>query len=440
MIHWSQDPNHDYAQTIARTAAMVRDAEARRLCEARGLEVRDVTWEDTARFKGSCVGPNISDLTIQVQHKEPREQGCRLTCMPVIRPPNFSDISADVALDRFYLLTGNEKGHALQKTPLREVLDDPRKYLSDPDSWPGETRSLLCERDTHVLASAQACFLPIPKSGKAQFNPVLFNYQSIAEAPAVLTVLATREGASMTVIDNERDPFEAGDSWGQRLFFNANGQRASLTGERVSDFSRTAQEPGAADTAEAPETESGLNLVLLVQIPLKQPFEPDSALDTMMFSACESMVCEAEPSDVEEAAIGHGEVEGPFTEIDGHAIERDERFPIRVTVQFYQATSNGVVDAADIARIAAQIDRVYHEADYVGSLVTEEPGGRPTEHQGPRQQPPHWWEAFWRDYEAHTGKSRAEAIALLRKIRPGLDLEDPDALKDALRPDPDHPL
>jgi hypothetical protein len=48
-------------------------------------------------------------------------------------------------------------------------------------------------------------------------------------------------------------------------------------------------------------------------------------------------------SDVEEAVIGHGKVEGPFTEIDGLEIERDERYPIRVTVQFYKATSNGAV-------------------------------------------------------------------------------------------------
>ena len=48
-------------------------------------------------------------------------------------------------------------------------------------------------------------------------------------------------------------------------------------------------------------------------------------------------------SDVEEAVIGHGEVEGPFTEIDGLEIKRDDKYPIRVTVQFYKATSNGVV-------------------------------------------------------------------------------------------------
>jgi hypothetical protein len=84
-------------------------------------------------------------------------------------------------------------------------------------------------------------------------------------------------------------------------------------------------------------------------------------------------------SDVEQAVVGHGEVEGPFAEIAGLDIERDERFPVRVTVQFYQATSNGVVTDADIAKLRAQIDRVYDDASYVGSLVTEGHTGRPTE-------------------------------------------------------------
>ena len=102
-----------------------------------------------------------------------------------------------------------------------------------------------------------------------------------------------------------------------------------------------------------------------------------------------------EKSDVEAAVIGHGEVEGPFTEIDGLAIERDDRFPIRVTVQFYKATSNGVVSEADLREIQRQIERVYADADYVGSLVTAGPTGRPTEYDGNKQEPSTWWRDFW---------------------------------------------
>ncbi len=55
---------------------------------------------------------------------------------------------------------------------------------------------------------------------------------------------------------------------------------------------------------------------------------------------------------------------------------------MRVTVQFYQATSNGAVSAADMEGFAAKIEKVYAQADYVGSLVTEGHTGRPTEYTG----------------------------------------------------------
>jgi hypothetical protein len=79
--------------------------------------------------------------------------------------------------------------------------------------------------------------------------------------------------------------------------------------------------------------------------------------------------------------IGHGEVEGPFTEIADLPIERDVRFPVRVTVQFYKATSNGVVSPEDMAGIAAQIERCTRmRATWAaGRLVTEGDTGRSTE-------------------------------------------------------------
>ena len=123
-------------------------------------------------------------------------------------------------------------------------------------------------------------------------------------------------------------------------------------------------------------------------------------------------------SDVEDAVIGHGEVEGPFTEIGGFPIERDERFPVRVTVQFYKATSNGVLSADDVNEMAEQIDRVYRDADYVGSLVTQGETGRPTEHEGPKQEQPGWWDDFWERHERNTGQSRHEALEILHRIRP----------------------
>ena len=123
-----------------------------------------------------------------------------------------------------------------------------------------------------------------------------------------------------------------------------------------------------------------------------------------------------EGSDVENAVIGHGDLEGPYTEIDDVEIERDGRFPVRVTVQFYKATSNGVVSEEDMRQIAEQIDRVYAKSDYVGSLVTGGLTGRVTEYDGAKVQPAGWWDAFWTRHEKNSGDSRAEAIAKLRAL------------------------
>ncbi|MCC5844938.1 MAG: hypothetical protein JJU05_11860 [Verrucomicrobia bacterium] len=410
-----------FRETVERVQQMSSRPDARRMARELGLDIVNVTWEDTGRFQNSAVGPNISDMTIQVAVPMDDRAGNTLHAMPVIRFPNFSDRSADIDPELFFLLVGNERGHDLRRISLKEFLQNPTLYLNDPGSWRGEGRRSLYapNRDSRVLVSAQACFLPIPQAGSVTFNPVLFNYQSVREDPAVLTLLATREGGSVTVIDNVRDAFEEGNSWGQRLFFNKNGERASLTGERESDFhardgeTRDGPMPDAAG-------ESGLNMVLLIQVPLRQRNPPRrSAMaweDGVFYSMVPEMDMLWEDSDVENAVIGHGEVEGPFTEIDRLPIERDPRFPVRVTVQFYKATSNGVVSEADLKEIRAQIERVYAEADFVGSLVTDGDRGRVTEYDGPKVQPEGWWEEFWERHEANTGDTRQEAVRKLRRL------------------------
>lgn len=409
-----------YQKAIAETAAMTGDRTAQTLARRHGLQILNVTWEDTGRYKGSAVGPNISDMTIQVGARDPKSRKFDVTCMPVIRFPNFSDKSADLDPRDFTLLVGNQSGDDLKRISLRDFLEDPTAYLSLPQSWKSPKKSLLVERDSKVLVSAQACFLPVPQQGKATFNPVLFNYQSYEGNPAVLTVLVTREGTSVTVIDNKRDTFESGAVWGQRLFHNAKGQRASLTGQRESEFlsqnENTGPVPSVGNEAKD-KREAGLNMVLLIQIPLKHKERLRGDYDMMMPSApAMAGAVKRSRSDVENAVIGHGDLEGPFTEIDNLAIERDDRFPVRVTVQFYKATSNGVVSESDMQEIAAQINRVYAQSDYVGSLVTEGETGRVTEYEGVKVQPPGWWDDFWKRHQANTGDSREVAIAKLKKL------------------------
>lgn len=415
-VVFGEPTRDDFAEVVRKTAAMVHDREAQRLARKHGLQVLNLTWEDTGRFKGSAVGPNISDMTIQVQ----TQGGKQLTCMPVIRFPNFSDKTGDVAFDKFFVPVGNEAGQRLRYVSLQSYLGALRENLSKAESWKGDRTSLLADRDSHALVSAQACFLPVPKQGIAEFNPVLFNYQSMKGDPAVLAILVTREGTSATIIDNVRDGFQTNGVWGQRLFFNRKGERASLTGTRKSDFEAGGGNQAANPAGSPPQN---LNMVLLIQVPLKQKNPPrfmaleGAALPDFGGDGNDVMRKGAAKSDVEEAVIGSGKVEGPFTEIDNLPIERDDRFPVRVTVQFYQATSNGVVSEDDMSRFAKQINEIYAKADAVGSLVTQGETGRVSEHAGPKVQPPGWWAEFWKRYEQNTGKTRQQAIDELRKLR-----------------------
>ena len=133
--------------------------------------------------------------------------------MPVLRHDNFTDTTADVKLDRIFVPVGNQKGGALTTISLRQLLANPGRYLSLPRAGRIAHGSLLAERDSHALVSAQHAFLPVPRAGKVKFWPVIFNYQSSAQNPAVLTILVTRQGTSVTVIDSERGMVSSGEEF-----------------------------------------------------------------------------------------------------------------------------------------------------------------------------------------------------------------------------------
>lgn len=406
------------SECIRNVMAMTGNAEATRLASERGLKIMNVTWEDVGRYKNSAVGPNITDMTIQV------EDGNSSMCMPVIRNPNFADKSGDVNPSKFVLLVGNEKDKTLTKVTLKEFLQDITKYISFPNN--GTIKgSLFEDRDTYVLTSAQACFLPVPATELGKFTPVAFNYQSRKGDPAVLAILATREGTSVTVIDNQRD--KANGAWGQKLYFNKNGEKCSITAERLKEVqAREEKEIGGV------KTQKGADMVLLIQVPLKQKEQDISrgatfgaafagaSMDSMVQCSTKGINHEVSgrgmlrsrglAPDVDRAVIGHGAAEGEFVELDGLTIERDTNFPVRVTVQFYKATSNGAVNAEIIKELADDIDRVYADAEFVGSLVVGGETTRVTEHADKqRTEPPQWWPQFWAKHAKENGTATIPA-------------------------------
>lgn len=390
-------PDSTFADSVAQVADMIGDPTMTELVARHQLDLVNVMWEDTGRWEGSSVGPNISDVTIEVEAAPGQTY-----LMPVIRNDNFSDKTADVRLDRIFVPVGNHAGDKRKTITLAELLANPGRYLSQRGAGKIKGGSLLAARDRHALVSAQHAFLPVPKAGKVNFWPVIFNYQSYEDNPAVLTILVTRQGTSMTIVDNVRDN-TAGGSWGQRLYFNHKGEKAPLLAERLSDV----KAKGKTDNGEsAASLGEDANLLMLIQVPLKQkPMNRRAQMAGGGDDYFDGAVAESAPSaappmamkaaggsggrarDIDTAVLGHGETTGPFVELDGKTIERDPRFPVRVTVQFYQATSTGVANADDIAKMAAQIDRVYAKGDYVGSLVVPSPADRrrPTNYTGDGQ-------------------------------------------------------
>jgi hypothetical protein len=379
-----------FQSVIDRVAGMASDDNLYQRVQARGLNVLDVMWEDTGRSEGSALGPNITDLTLQVRNKDPWGNW-HTALMPVIRFDNFTDRTADIKSDSFFVRTGNEKdsGDALETVPLTDVLKAVRGFASKPDDIKG-SGNLLAQRDTHFLVSAQAVFLPIPRSGTAEFNPVLFNYQSAPSSPAVLAILVTRQGTSMHVIENKPDDIGVA-GWGQEVYFNNRGQRAAFSAERKTDVVKRIEAQGGPLTEDDKSAlQKGADVMFLIQVPLIHANRgflgglapKPAATKSMDFSAPMGAPAangygagggeHARGSDVEQAVVGHGPNLGPFSEAHGLSLVRDARFPIRITVQFYKATSNGIVSQADLDGIKKSIDDVYKHADFVGSLVVPE--------------------------------------------------------------------
>lgn len=372
--------NDAFHAAISRVEQLVSNSAAQTTVQRRGLSLLNVTWEDTGRSKGSAYGPNISDMTIGV-----RDASGQLHPMPVIRFDNFSDKTADVRASNFFVNVGNERGASLRPVALSTLLQNPRAFLTNPGSWTGSRSSLWSDRDTEVLVSAQACLLPVPKDGAAVFTPVLYNYQSYPGNPAVLAIVATRQGTSMQVIEND------GGYMSQPIFFNTNGDRAPFVAERLSDWQGNRRSDQAGGDVYTPESGRGADAVLMIQVPLKQVAPPSygysgygdgeqsDAPACAMGAKDKAATRSSDRSDIEQAVVSYGEAEGPFREFDNLPVERDTRFPVRVTVQFYKATSSGYLTDADVADLRAQIDNVYAHADAVGSLVTQGYTGRQTE-------------------------------------------------------------
>ena len=367
-----------------------------------GLAIQTVSWEDTGRYKDSCWGPNISDLSLRVTRGRPDQTGSgnsqtpwsssRGTTLPMIRYPNFADVTADVPMENFQVTVGNEKaGGTLKRIPLKEFLRNIGQYVKTSSGL--ACPSMWCEaKDARVLTSAQHCVLPLD-SGTTEFNVHLYNYQSASDDPAVLVLVCSQKGTSAQAIFGGTT----------QLYFNNAGEAANYVAERMKDERKRL---GKDLDAKMDVDEQERNALMIFQIPLKtkprssRGFENlclQSAVWSYSASACSATnsgtkgltrslevdrdrsAPAASSRGMDRAMLSVGATHSKFEGIKDFTLERDTRFPIRCTYQFYTVTDQQDIPDAMWTEIKGDIDRVYAKATATGSLVTERNTGRTTE-------------------------------------------------------------
>jgi hypothetical protein len=384
-------PSHnrsDTSQMDALVSSIVSDKSTQDLLHSYGLNASHITWEDTGRSKGSCWGPNITDLTMLVK------QDRRL--MPVIRKPNFGDLTHDVPIEAFRLCVGNESSVPSEGrvVSLKDYLSNLQAYCPDVTT----PTSLLDARDSVILTSTQCCVLPVKKGSKTEFALQLFNYQSWDQDPAVLVILVTKDGTSAQVLGKSN----------QTLFFNASGKGHWLSAERLEDSrERRGVQKTRVDSFKEMKSEEKLeNTILMIQVPLVTTSRPrgefcmsnylekagaayDGSEDECgvylssedakpaKLKCCAAAVPRSRGMDM--GQVGIGSEDGPFIGTKGLKLVRDTRFPIRCTYQYYRVTDENSISEKNIADIAEQLNQVVQASVATGSLVLNPESGRKTE-------------------------------------------------------------
>ena len=322
------------------------------LLKSYGLDIQSVAWEDSARSKGSCYGPNISDMTLNVNNVR----------MPIIRKPNFSDVTYDLPIDFFKVCVGNESDGNRKIISLKELIENINIYTGN-----SLIKKLLCERDEVILSSTQCCLLPCAKNNSINFSVDLYNYQSINDDPAVLVLTASKDGTSIQVLDSHNE----------KLYFNDNGEAFDFNAERLADVrkKRTGEDHKAVKKYSAMSSQEKLeNTIMVFQIPLKRKQKAHyrglftSAVSDSMFMGEINERC-GHLGGVDMAVLSKGDHKGKYKGTKNLELERDSRFPIRCTFQWYRVTDSSSIEEIVIQDIASQFRMFEDKSITYGSLV-----------------------------------------------------------------------
>ncbi len=390
----------EYRGLAQQLAQIDQNPKVREVLQKIGLTATTVSWQDTGRYHGSSGGNNISDVRLAALTRN-RDGQMDPIAQPIVRLPNFEDKTVDVKMDEIFVPAGN----AWDVQPFAVSLKDMLTNIQDFLSWREKVKGSLYDekRDSQVLVSAQAAIMPVPKNGEAHFVPTIYNYQSTEEHPAVLVILVSNRGTSVTVIDNTRDRMKSISSYGagQMLFHNKNGEKAPFVLQSRQEVMATKEGQDRIKELENSGQniagQSGANQVMMIQVPLKHPprqygggmmvLESFGGLESAPMPKAMSMTRGLDEGVVDVARYTLGR----FVELDerGSELERDTDLPIRVDVIRWMATDTAELTEAELTSLGEQLRGVYTAGSNLGSLVTDDKMNRVTRNYQPWRQS--WW-------------------------------------------------
>ena len=379
---------NSYKDLIQKTVNMTINPKILNMISEKGLSIINVAWNELSGQKKKESVFDVSDITVQVAAFNPSNNIYFFNSVPEIRYPDFNDRTSEVAIDKLFLYTGNEKGNRLQAVCLNDILENVPKYLTRASSWKSKNKSLILKNEKYIRINAQVSLLPVSSEGTADFTPVIFNQKAFKNNPAVLSILATKNGTSITVIDNAMDIFEPGQSFGQKLFFNKNGLKTNLNIKRnLNEISET--DESKSEKLKETKTNKDINIFTVIQVPLKQK-NPQTSKTAQAGLALEFY----SGSNIENTAEGLKKNQGPFREIDNLSIERDFNQPIIMTVQFLKTIVSSDISDKEISEIKTLIDRIYSNPDYIYSLLIANIPDKPSESSKDKKDQKKWWDIF----------------------------------------------
>lgn len=287
-----------------------------------GLTIQNVSWEDIARLSDK---PNTSNMALRVKNYN----------MPIIRiSDNYEDKTCEIPIENFSVIIGNEtKNVHLRKIKFKDFLVNIQEYTQN-----NYVRRMFTKRDTTILTSVQTCILP----ASIEFNVQINKYRDAIE-PKVLVIVASNNGTSCQILTEPH----------QKLYFNEAGMATNFISRSLNL------------RAENPWIDQR-NVMLIFQIPIRE---------LQMIHACSIGSNNNNNNNNRNDRVKDTDISQEntniFKGIGKYKIIRDDKYPIRCTVQFYKVTNTSYIPESEFSRISDQMNAVYKNHDIYGSVINQ---------------------------------------------------------------------